>query len=114
MKELLEDLTRSELKVLVVQLGGKSSVADLLSVNRSSVTRWTTKELPDENNRVRITSLVLILQSLYKVFEPETSKKWLIGINAFLGNQRPVDFIKQGRISEVLAAIEQTELGGYA
>ena len=40
--------------------------------------------------------------------------KWLQGVNAFLGNQRPVDLLRCGRISEVMAAIEQTEAGSYA
>jgi hypothetical protein len=39
---------------------------------------------------------------------------WLKGINAFLGNQRPIDLLRNGRVSEVIAAIEQTETGAYA
>lgn len=114
MKDLIETLNQTELKFLTNQLGGQSSVADFLNVNRSSISRWVKNGLPDENNQIRITSLVLVLQRLYKIFEPETAKKWLKGINAHLANQRPIDLIKQGRISEVLAAIEQTDLGSYA
>ena len=115
MKSLLEKLSRAELEVLTIELGSKSSVADFLDVNRSSLSRWCKKEfLPDIDNRIRITSLVLVLQRLHKVFEPKTAKKWLEGINAHLANQRPVDLIKQGRIAEVLAAIEQTDLGAYS
>ena len=114
MKNLVEDLSRIELEMLTLHLGNQTAVANLLDVNRSSISRWSKKETPDETNRIRITSLVLILQRLHKVFDPDTANSWLKGINAHLANQRPVDLIKQGRISEVLAAIEQIDLGAYA
>lgn len=112
-KELVSDLNIAELSVLVNELGGQSAVADLLSVNRSSVSRWLKKELPDSKNQIRITALVLILQRLQMVFEPETARNWLEGTNAYLSHQKPIDLLMQGRIAEVLAAIEQTELGSY-
>ncbi|MCH7730897.1 MAG: DUF2384 domain-containing protein [Candidatus Marinimicrobia bacterium] len=112
-KELISNLNSAELSLLVSELGSQSSVADLLNVNRSSVSRWLKKELPDRNNQLRITALVLVMQHLQMVFEPETSRNWLEGTNAHLSNQRPIELLSQGRISEVLSAIEQAELGSY-
>ena len=45
---------------------------------------------------------------------PTTAEKWLTGLNALLGNRRPVDLLRQNRIAEVLAALEQTQSSSYA
>lgn len=113
-KQLITNLNAAELSLLVNELGSQSSVADLLNVDRSSVSRWLKKELPDRNNQIRITALVLIMQRLQMVFEPETARNWIEGTNAHLSHQRPIDLLSLGRVSEVLSAIEQTELGSYA
>ena len=40
--------------------------------------------------------------------------KWLRGLNAHLGDRRPIDVIRQGRLSEVIAAIEAEKAGAFA
>ena len=40
--------------------------------------------------------------------------KWLRGTNAHLGDRRPIDVIRQGRLSEVVAAIEAEKAGAFA
>jgi len=40
--------------------------------------------------------------------------KWLRGMNAHLGDRRPIDVIRQGRLSEVVAAIEAEKAGAFA
>lgn len=54
------------------------------------------------------------MSRLLQVFNPSTARKWLTGSNAHLGDQRPIDLIGNRRIAEVLAALEQDELGSYA
>ena len=108
------DLNLAEINFLVHVFGGQSRVADLLNVNRSSVSRWLKNELPLGKNQILVTALVLVLQRLASIYEPDTAKKWLDGTNAFLYNQTPIELLKQNRITEVLSAIEQTELGSYA
>jgi len=39
--------------------------------------------------------------------------KWLTGANVS-GDRKPADQIREGRVAEVLGAIEQTETGSYA
>ena len=51
---------------------------------------------------------------LLRTYKPSTAVKWLHGFNAHLGNRRPISLLKQGRVSEVIAAIEQHEAGSYA
>ena len=104
-----------ELKLLAGNFGGQSPVAKILNVNRSCLTRWISRqEIPDTQNQTNIVALHLIMLKLNALLRPQTARKWLLGINAHLSNQRPLDLVRQGRIAEVLAAIEQTETGAYA
>ncbi len=107
------DLGRMELRFLAARLGGQSQVASLLNVNRSSVSRWLAKR-PEQSQLVKIVGLNLVLQKLLEVYKPEVALDWLNGINAHLGNQMPVDLIRDGRIAEVVAALEQEETLAYA
>ena len=105
-----------ELRFLTEQFGNNQAIiAGFFDVHRSSITRWLKGvDLPKPENQMRIAALRLVLMRLSSVFNPSTGQKWLQGINAHLGNNRPIDLIKHGRISEVLAAIEQTDAGSYA
>ena len=110
------DPSIAELRFLTEQFGHNQAViAGFFDVHRSSITRWLKgADLPNSENQIRIAALRLILMRLSSVFHPPTGQKWLQGINAHLGNNRPIDLVKQGRISEVLAAIEQADAGSYA
>ena len=44
----------------------------------------------------------------------ETIPKWLQGVNAFLGNRRPIDVLRTGRLSEVVSAIEAEQSEAFA
>lgn len=112
-EKLDAELGRVELKYLTSHVGSQSKLAKLLKVNRSSVSRWFSRDL-EPGQRVRIGGLSLILRKLYSVLEPEAATEWLHGINAHLSNQKPIDLIRQGRFSEVLAAIEQEDTLAYA
>jgi hypothetical protein len=106
-------LGRLELKYLASHLGGQSKVAELLKVDRSSVSRWLSRE-PAPSQLVRIGGLSLIFRRLLSVLQPETAMEWLYGINAHLANQKPIDLVREGRLAEVLAAIEQEDTLAYA
>ena len=112
-EQLDAELGRLELEYLTLHMGGQSKVAELLKVNRSSVCRWFSRD-PEPGQWVRIGGLSLILRKLYSVLQPEAALEWLHGINAHLSNQKPIDLIRQGRLSEVLAAIEQEDTLAYA
>ena len=111
---LQEQVTRAKLRWLIEELGGQSAVARLLGVDRSRITRWLAGEEPDARNRARLEGLEFVVARLLQRFPPATARKWLGGINAHLGNRRPLDFIDRNRIAEVIAAIEQADLDSYA
>jgi hypothetical protein len=106
-------LGRLELRVLDAHLGGQSAVADLLRVNRSSVSRWLSGR-PEPSQMVRIAGLGLVVRKLLSVLSRDAALQWLKGVNAHLANQKPVDLLRGGRLSEVLAAVEQEDTLAYA
>ena len=73
------------------------------------VLSWDTEE-----EILRSLQILSIFQRLLNMYYPETALSWLHGHNAFIGNQRPIDLIRQGKLEEVLSAIQQEEAGGYA
>jgi len=104
---------RAELFEMENVFKSKSKVAGLLNVDRSSITKWDKGEVPDAVNQAKIAGLFFILKKLGARLDESTTKLWLLGTNAHLGYQRPVDLIKDNRIAEVLDAIEQMESGSY-
>jgi hypothetical protein len=105
---------RAELHDLTEFLGGQTEIAQALNVDRSSVHRWAGQGEPGPENQYKIAALNLIVSGLLIHFAPQTAQKWLEGLNAHLGNQKPIDLIQQGRIAEVIAAVEQARTGAYA
>ena len=104
-----------ELELLAGNFGGQNRVAKILDVDRSCLTRWVKqRQIPDPRNQEKIVALHHIWVKLMTIFKPATAMKWLLGINAHLSNHRPLELIQQGRIAEVLAALEQCDTVAYA
>lgn len=55
-----------------------------------------------------------VLLRLARTFDEQTARKWLQGINAHLRNNRPIYLLRRGKVSEVIAAIEQLGAGSPA
>lgn len=92
-----------------------AQVAEALGVDRVQVKRWyegTT--VPGPENADRIVGLDAVVELLSGHLEPSSISKWLNGFNAHLGDRRPVDVLRQGSLSEVIAAIEALKSGSYA
>lgn len=111
----LQNLIPAEIERLKESFGNQSAVANVLGVDRASVTRWLHgKDSPDQENEERIAGVRYVMIRLSKIFKPQVAESWLKGINAHLGNQRPLDLLRNGRITEVISAIEQLETGSFA
>ena len=106
---------RERVIALVDDVGSRAAVARLLRVDRSRVTRWlATGEEPDQANRRAIDAFEFALERLTSRYPFATALKWLDGMNPHLGGSRPSDLLRDGRVAEVLAAIEADETGAYA
>jgi len=106
---------KDRLRAVTQDLGSQARVARLLGVSPSRVSRWLrTDEQPDTGNIRKLQNAEFVLARLYTVYRQETALKWLEGVNAHLRHRRPVDVLGDGRVAEVLAAIEAEETGAYA
>jgi transcriptional regulator with XRE-family HTH domain len=105
---------RRKVQAVSRDLGGQAKLARLIGVSPSRVSRWLRDEEPDPANRRKVEGVEFILSRLTDTRERSTALKWLQGFNAHLGNRRPIDLIGDGRVAEVLEAIEAEETGAYA
>jgi hypothetical protein len=101
------------LENIVRVFGSDSAAAEALAVSRAQPRRWREGQVPDPENRDRIVGLDAVLALLAGYLEASTIPKWLNGINGHLGNRRPINVLRQGRLSEVIAAIEAEKSGAF-
>ena len=52
--------------------------------------------------------------ALEQVFDPRVIPDWLLGVNAHLGDQRPLDVLREGHVAEVMSAVEAERTGSFA
>ena len=95
-------------------LGSDAAVADLLDVSRAQPRRWREGQTPDAENRDRIIGLDAVIALLSGFLSEGSIPKWLNGVNAHLDDRRPVSVLREGRIADVIAAIEAQKAGAYA
>ena len=90
-----------------------ADMAQTLGVHRSNITRWKQGETSPENAELLV-ALDVVVTLLTGFLEPESVPKWLQGFNAPLGHRQPLEMLRQGRLSEVIAAIEREKQGAFA
>lgn len=95
-------------------LGSDAAAAEVLAVSRAQPRRWREGQVPDPANRDRIIGLDAVLDLLSGYLDDSSIPKWLHGVNAHLGNRRPVSVLREGRVADVIAAIEAEKSGAFA
>jgi len=92
-----------------------AKLAEALGVDRAQLKRWREgRTEPGLENADRVVGLDTAVELLSGYLEPSSIPKWLMGINAHLGDRRPVDLLRDGSLSDVIAAIEALKSGSYA
>lgn len=91
-----------------------AALAQALRVDRSRVTRWKRGESPSPHHAEQLLRLDAVVSLLAGFLEPAVVPDWLHGTNAHLGHRRPLDVLREGRLSEVIAAIEAERSGAFA
>lgn len=107
---------RTALRVEFVRRAFDSDAAmsRALGVDRSRIARWKSGEPADPANVERLVAIDTAMELLSGFLDDRSIPKWLAGTNAHLGNRRPIDVLTNGRLSEVVAAIEAEKSGAYA
>ena len=105
---------REKVRAVSRDVGGQANLARLIGVSPSRVSRWLQDEAPDPDNQRKVEAVEYVFSRLLGIWRRETALKWLYGMNAHLRDHRPVDLLTQGRVAEVIRAIEAEETGAYA
>jgi len=109
-----KSLVKQRYHIAKVAFPDDADLARSLGVHRSAVVRWKRGEAPAARNWEQLVGLDTVVSLLEGFLEEGSIAKWLRGINAHLGDRRPIDVIRQGRLSEVVAAIEAEKAGAFA
>ncbi len=91
-----------------------AALAEVFPVSPSRVARWKQGHLPERENARLLRDLGIVVALLDGWLEEEVVPDWLHGTNAHLGNRRPLDVVREGRLSEVVRAIEAEKSGAFA
>ncbi|OLC89025.1 MAG: hypothetical protein DMD38_14595 [Gemmatimonadetes bacterium] len=109
-----KSVVKQRYQVAKVAFPDDADLARSLGVHRSAVVRWKRGEAPAAKNWEQLVGLDTVVSLLEGFLEEVSIAKWLRGTNAHLGDRRPIDVIRQGRLSEVVAAIEAEKAGAFA
>ena len=90
------------------------SIAAVLGVSSSQVSRWRQGQRPDRENADRMAALALVVEMLVRWVDAEIVEEWLTGANAHLDGATPAYFIQRSRIAEVVGAVEAMKAGVFA
>jgi uncharacterized protein (DUF2384 family) len=91
-----------------------AEMALAFGVDRSNMARWKAGAPVTAENATRLLAVDVVVSLLLGFLAPSTIPKWLRGVNAHLGNRRPIDVLLTGRLSEVVVAIENERSGAFA
>jgi uncharacterized protein (DUF2384 family) len=106
--------TVEKIEALKVDFKSAAALADLLGVNRSRITRWLRGEGIDPLNAEKIDLLELVTANLRRIYDADAARAWLVGVNPHLGDRRPIDLVRAGRIEELMQAIRAERADSFA
>jgi hypothetical protein len=91
-----------------------AAVAEAIGVNRTQPSRWRDGQIPDPQNLERLVGLDVVIQLLTGFLREGTIPKWLQAPNPRLGDRTPLYMLRQGRLPDVIAAIQAEKSGSFA
>lgn len=90
-----------------------SALADAIGVNRSQVTRWAQGRAAQAANAWLLRDLAAAVSRMADFYNSASIHRWLLGANPDLDGEQPIALLRQGRLAEVLMAIEAQTSGAF-
>lgn len=83
-------------------------VANMLGTTPETVSRWKQgRAYPRPRKENLLVDLEYVVERLSEFYsDPKTARAWLYSRHKYFGGVRPADLIQEGRIEEVLEAIQ--------
>lgn len=89
-------------------------VANLLGARPETVSRWNQgKAFPRPDTQKNLLSLEYIIDQLSDMYEPKEARLWLFSRQKLLGGASPANLIQEGKIDEVIEAVERLREGVF-
>jgi transcriptional regulator with XRE-family HTH domain len=90
-----------------------SALAEAMGVNRSQVSRWAQGRAAHAENAWLLRDLATAVSRMADYYNPASIHRWLFGANPDMGGEPPMALLRQGRLPEVLMAIEAQTSGAF-
>lgn len=91
-----------------------AAIADFAGIDRSRVTRFKQGKNLEPGTAALLDAVGVAVTQLRGFLDDDAIPQWLRGVNAHLGHRTPLDVLRTGRLSEVIAAIEAEKSGAFA
>lgn len=90
-----------------------AALADAMGVHRSQVTRWAQGRSAHAENAWLLRDLAAAVSRLADFYQSGTINRWLFAANPDLEGEQPLELLRQGRLAEVLMAIQAQTSGAF-
>ncbi|HEU4884053.1 MAG TPA: hypothetical protein VFT45_17460 [Longimicrobium sp.] len=90
-----------------------AALAEAMGVHRSQVTRWSQGRSAHTGNAWLLRDLAAAVSRLSDFYQTGTINRWLFGANPDLDGEQPIELLRQGRLPEVLMAIQAQTSGAF-
>jgi hypothetical protein len=91
-----------------------AAVAEFAGIDRSRVTRFKQGKNLEPETSALLDAVGAVVTQLRGFLDDDAIPEWLRGVNAHLAHRTPLDVLRTGRLSEVIAAIEAEKSGAFA
>jgi transcriptional regulator with XRE-family HTH domain len=90
-----------------------AALAEAMGVNRSQVSRWAQGRAAHAENAWLLRDLATAVSRMADYYNPASINRWLFAAHPDLGDEPPMTLLRQGRLPEVLMAIESQTSGAF-
>jgi|GEM_PF-2668384 len=90
-----------------------AALADAMGVHRSQVTRWAQGRAAHAANAWLLRDLAAAVSRLADLYQTGTINRWLFAANPDLDGEPPMELLRQGRLPEVLMAVQAQTSGAF-
>lgn len=91
-----------------------AAIAEFAGIDRSRVTRFKQGKNLEPVTAALLDAVGVTVTQLRGFLDDAAIPEWLRGVNAHLAHRTPLDVLRTGRLSEVIAAIEAERSGAFA
>jgi hypothetical protein len=91
-----------------------AAIAEFAGIDRSRVTRFKQGKNLEPETSALLDAVGVAVTQLRGFLDDDAIPEWLRGSNAHLAHRTPLDVLRTGRLSEVIAAIEAEKSGAFA